>query len=107
MGLGREAQAVRAAAVSTTSASLAGLALNGIIANSSWWLRVSPGQEVANRRQLSNGDHAGSEAASGNGDGRVTRPVTSTVHSFGRPPRAWRKNMITRPLGAQLGPSSR
>src|SRR5262245_38293862 len=56
---------------------------------------------------LSKGDHAGSEAKPGVDTGRSLYPVTSTLKSFGPPcsPGLSRKNMRTRPFGAQVGPS--
>lgn len=53
------------------------------------------------------GDQAGSEAKVGVGTCRTFCPVRSTDHRCGPPcaPRTSRKNMSTRPLGAQVGPS--
>src|SRR5690606_30498676 len=53
------------------------------------------------------GPQAGSDPSSGVGILRALTPVRSTDQRSGRPePRAARKNISTRPLGAQLGPSS-
>ena len=57
--------------------------------------------------QFNRGDQAGSDAGRGYGAGRVTRPETSTAQRREAPPCDWRENMITRLLGAQVGPSSR
>src|SRR5260370_5677901 len=58
------------------------------------------------------GDQAGSDASVGVGTGRSKRPVMSiwfSVTDPARPPElgCWRKNIRTRPLGAQVGPSTR
>src|SRR5690554_726647 len=63
---------------------------------------------TAERRQdyFSNGDQAGSDAKFGVGIGCSLRPVRSIEKSFGpSAPAACRKNMMTRPLGDQVGPS--
>src|SRR5450432_2166887 len=53
------------------------------------------------------GDQAGSEAEPGVRTRRSLRPVTSTDHICEpRPPSRDRVNIKTRPLGAQVGPSS-
>src|SRR5450432_2010956 len=53
------------------------------------------------------GDQAGSDAAPGVRTRRSLRPVTSTDHICDpRPPSRDRVNINTRPLGAQVGPSS-
>src|SRR5450432_2048897 len=53
------------------------------------------------------GDQAGSEAEPGVRTRRSLRPVTSTDQmDEPRPPEASRPNINTRPLGAQVGPSS-
>src|SRR6202451_1971451 len=54
----------------------------------------------------SNGDQAGSEAKLGVGSRNSLRPPISMVKSEGPAfPPGSRKNMITRPLGAKVGPS--
>ena len=54
------------------------------------------------------GDHAGSEACAGVRTRRRFRPVKSTDQSDGPAPGLGsRKNINTRPLGDQVGPSSR
>src|SRR3954468_200011 len=58
------------------------------------------------------GDHAGSDASVGVGTCRSKRPVMSIALSVtdpARPPElgCWRKNISTRPFGAQVGPSTR
>ena len=56
--------------------------------------------------QESNGDHAGSDAKPGVGTFCSLRPEMSTVNSEGPPlPPGSRKNMMTRPFGAKVGPS--
>ena len=49
----------------------------------------------------------GVQAANGVATGRSLRPVKSIEKSCGAPPLGCRKNMITRPLGAHEGPSTR
>src|SRR6185437_11969347 len=59
------------------------------------------------------GDHAGSDASCGVITSRSLYPVKSIEYSRGPPPLPclsvgiWRKYMSTRPLGAQVGPSTR
>src|SRR4029079_13927359 len=56
--------------------------------------------------QDNSGDQAGSEAKLGVGTRCSLRPAISTVNSDGPAfPPGSRKNMITRPLGAKVGPS--
>src|SRR5262249_539977 len=53
------------------------------------------------------GDQAGSEASVGVGTGRSKRPVMSVCCRPTGPPRPCVKYINTRPLGAQVGPSTR
>src|ERR1700682_4822395 len=80
--------------------------------------KISPNQNrAATLTKLRNGDywikgdHAGSDASPGDSTRRSLRPVMSIDHTCDPPPlppRASkvRVNMITRPFGAQVGPSS-
>src|SRR3954451_5145800 len=69
---------------------------------------LRPGLLMGRRQRCydSSGDHAGSEANPGVGTRCSLRPEISTVYSDGPPfPPGSRKNISTRPFGANVGPS--
>src|SRR5438105_4148595 len=101
----RAARAIRRGVMGIGSSSGALSACGGGIAASSG-PGVQSRQHSLTAAYFNKGDQAGSEAGLVYGAALRIRPETSTVHKREPPPGVSRENISTRPLGAQVGPSS-